>query len=141
MINEYFYNIAKQATEYAKDKDINNLDPRWLYSQFCHESNGFTSQLTIENHNIGGVCQTEPNDSPQPDGLQYYINFPSFEDYARYFGHYLNGFKDSGVDQATTMIEYITSLKESPSGAYFGDSLSNYISGCEYRYSEAFGAC
>lgn len=31
MINDYFYSIAKLATEYAKDKEIYNLDPKWLY--------------------------------------------------------------------------------------------------------------
>jgi len=139
MLNNYFMGIAEQAVESAKTKDITNLDPKWIYSQFCHETNGFTSELQEYNHNLGGVTQTEPNDTPQPDGLQFYINFDSFEAYARYFGRYLDGYKDSGVDQATTMVEYITALKESPSGAYFGDSLENYIAGCEYRYAQAFG--
>jgi hypothetical protein len=138
-MNDYFMDIATQASDSAKDKGINNIDPKWLYSQFTHESNDFTSQLTVENHNIGGVTQSQPNDSPQPDGNCYYINFASFEDYAVYFGHYLHGFIDSGVDQATTLEEYITALKNSPSGAYFGDSLENYITDCQRIYNENFG--
>jgi hypothetical protein len=138
-MNDYFYSIAEQAAQAAIEKGITNIDPKWLYSQFAHESDSFTSRLTVENYNIGGLTSSDVNDSPQPDGSYWYINFNSFEDYGNYFGHYLRYFVDSGVDQATTMIEYITALKNSPSGAYFGDSLENYIAGCEYQYNQAFG--
>lgn len=139
MINDYFYNLAQSAVESAASKGITNIDPKWVYSQWVHESDNFTSQLALENRNLGGLTQTTPNDSPQPDGSFWYIIFDSYEDYADYFGKYLRYFTDSGIDQATTMIEYIEALKNSPSGAYFGDSLENYIAGCEYRYNEAFG--
>ena len=64
------------------------------------------------------------------------MQFATYEDYADYFGRYLKGFIDGGVDQAGTLEEYV--LKNSPSGAYFGDSLENYLAGCEGFYSENF---
>jgi len=136
-MNEYFFGIAEIAVKAARERDINNLDPKWLYCQFAHETAGFTSELMQCNHNLGGLCQLEPNDTPQPDGDQYYMNFPSFEDYGRYFGHYLNGYKDANIDKAATLEEYIAALKNSPSGSYFGDSLENYIAGCQSAYNEA----
>jgi len=138
-MNDYFYQLATVATEAAISKEITNLDPRWIYSQWVHESDNFTSQLAIGNHNLGGLTQEEPNDSPQPDGSYYYINFDSYESYADYFGSYLHYFIDGGVDQATTLEEYITALKNSPSGAYFGDSLENYVNNCQRIYMEIFG--
>ena len=140
-MNEYFYALAKRAAESAATKGITNVDPRWIYAQWEHESDGFTSRLFLENKNSGGLTQEEDNgeENHQPDGGYWYKIFDTYEEYADFFGRYLRYFKDSGVDQATTMIEYITALKESPSGAYFGDSLDNYIVNCEYRYNEAFG--
>ena len=138
MINGYFYELAKNAAQAAAEKGIANIDPRWLYAQWAHESDNFTSKLTMDNHNLGGVTQNTPNDSPQPDGGNYYINFASYEDYANYFGHYLYGFVDGGVDQATTLEEYIIALKNSPSGEYFGDSLENYVTDCQRIYDENF---
>lgn len=138
-MNDYFYGLAQRASQAAADKGVTNIDPRWIYSQWIHESDNFTSALAIDNHNLGGVTQSEPNDTPQPDGGNYYINFASYEDYADYFGHYLYGFIDGGVDKATTLEEYITALKNSPSGEYFGDSLENYLSDTQRIYNENFG--
>jgi hypothetical protein len=136
---KYFLGIAQQAADAAKDYDITNVDFRWLYCQFQHESGNFTSTLTIENHNIGGLTQETPNDSPQPDGNFWYCKFNTYEEYATYFGHYLRYFKDSGVDKASTLEEYIRALKDSPSGAYFGDSFDNYYSDCQSIYNTYFG--
>lgn len=140
MINSYFYALSQRAAQAAADKGLTNIDPRWVYAQWVHESNSFTSALAVDNHNLGGLTQSTPNDTPQPDGNYYYINFASYEDYADYFGRYLHGFIDGGVDQATTLEEYITALKISPSGEYFGDSLENYLSDCERIYAENFPA-
>lgn len=137
-MNHYFYSLAHRAAQAAADEEITKIDPRWIYAQWVHESNNFTSQLAAENHNLGGLTQEEANDSPQPDGSCYYINFVSYEDYADYFGHYLRYFVDGGIDQATNLTEYITALKNSPSGAYFGDSLENYLSDCQEIYAENF---
>lgn len=138
-MNDYFYGLSKVAVQAATEKGLTNIDHNWIYSQWVHESDNFTSELAVDNHNLGGVTQSEPNDTPQPDGGNYYINFASYEDYATYFGHYLHGFIDGGVDKATTLEEYITALKNSPSGEYFGDSLENYLSDCQRIYNENFG--
>jgi hypothetical protein len=138
-VNEYFYGIAQIAAQSAaENKGLTNIDPRWVYCQFAHETGRFTSDLQASNHNLGGLTQTTPNSTPQPDGNCYYINFDSFEDYGIYLGKYLAGFVDGGIDQATNLEEYITALKNSPSGAYFGDSLENYINGCQAVWDECF---
>lgn len=138
-MNDYFYSIAERAACVAADNGLPNIDPRWVYSQWAHETAGFASELMQSNYNLGGLCQLEANDTPQPDGAQYYIQFPSFERYADYFGRYLTGYVDGGIDQASTLAEYVTALKISPSGAYFGDTLENYLAGCEAVYEEEFG--
>lgn len=138
MINQYFYDLAIRATKAAADKGLTNIDPNWIYAQWVHESTNFTSELAVDNHNLGGVTQSDPNDTPQPDGGCYYINFDSYESYADYFGHYLHGFVDGGVDQATTLGEYITALKLSPSGEYFGDDLDTYLADCQRIYDGLF---
>ena len=138
MINQYFYDLAIRSANVAHDRGMTNIDPNWIYAQWVHESTDFTSELATDNHNLGGVTQTKPNDTPQPDGKQFYINFNSYEAYADYFGKYLHGFIDGGVDVATTLTEYVTALKNSPSGEYFGDSLDNYLTDCQRIYDGLF---
>lgn len=138
-VNEYFWGIAQLAAKSAaNNKGLTNIRPEFLYSQFYHETGGFTSELQASNHNLGGLTQEEPNSTPQPDGRNYYMNFDSFEDYADYLGRYLAGFVDGGIDKATTLKEYVTALKNSPSGAYFGDSLENYLEGCQAVWDDCF---
>lgn len=139
-MNEYFYDLAKQAALAAANAGLLNLDPRWIYAQWCHETAGFTSAMCVDYKNLGGLTQVAPNDTPQPDGDYYYMQFDTYEEYAAYFGRYLKGFIDGGIDQASTLEEYITALKDSPSGAYFGDSLENYLTNCQQIYEECFGA-
>ena len=137
-MNSYFWQLAQRAAQVAAANGLDNIDPRWIYSQWCHETAGFTSDLSVRYHNMGGLTQVTPNDIPQPDGDYYYMEFDTYEDYADYFGWYLTGFVDGGLDRAGTLEEYVTALKSSPSGAYFGDSLENYLAGCEGFYSENF---
>ena len=133
----YFYNIAKLASTTAwNKKGLYNIDGRWLFCQFLHESEHFTSELAINYYNIGGLSQTEENDAPQPDGNGYYMKFNSYEDYADYFGRYLGYYVENGIDNATTLEEYIVALHD---GGYFGDSLENYLSDCQDLYNEYFG--
>lgn len=138
-MNEYFYSLAQRATQVATDNGLSNIDARWIYSQWTHETEEYTSDMCVDYKNLGGLTQLTPNDTPQPDGAYWYMQFETYEDYADYFGKYLRGFIDGGIDQATTLEEYVTALKNSPSGAYFGDSLENYLSNCERIYNENFG--
>ena len=137
-MNEYFWQLALRAAQVAAENGLGNIDSRWIYSQWAHETNNFTSAMCVDYKNLGGLTQTEPNDTPQPDGDYYYMQFGNYEDYADYFGRYLRYFIDGGINQASTLEEYITALKNSPSGAYFGDSLGNYLAGCEGFYAENF---
>jgi hypothetical protein len=138
MLNLSFMDIAERAARVAVENGLPNIDPRWLYAQFVHESDNFTSRLFRENKNFGGLTQETPNDSLQPDGNYYYMNFETYKDYADYLGKYLTGYIDGGVDKAETLAEYITALKVSPSGEYFGDSLENYLSDCQRIYDQEF---
>lgn len=133
-MNEYFYALAERATAAAAEYGL-NIDPRWIYAQWYHETGGFTSDMCVDYHNLGGLTQASPNDTPQPDGDYYYMQFESFEDYADYFGRYLRYYKDNGIAEAQSLDEYIVALKD---GGYFGDSLDNYLSSTKSIFEETF---
>lgn len=134
-MNEYFWQLAQRAAAVAAERGL-NVDPRWIYAQWVHETGNFSSELSDQYHNLGGLTQTEPNDTPQPDGANYYMQFDSYEDYADYFGKYLTFYQEDGIYDARTMEDYVTALKH---GGYFGDSLENYLSDCQGIYDECFG--
>ncbi len=131
MVDEEFFRLAQVAAGVAGEP----IRPEWVYCQWCHESAGFTSALAAANHNLSGLCQTEPNDTPQPDGDQYYMNFPTFEDFASYFGKYLGYYREDGIYDARTVDDYVTALKH---GGYFGDSLENYLASVKRFMEEYF---
>jgi hypothetical protein len=137
-MNDYFYELAKKSAEIANHvgNGDDNIKAEWVYSQWSHETADFTSELMESNHNLGGLCQEEPNDTPQPDGNQYYINFPSYEAYASYFGHYLRYYREDGIYEAQSLEDYVAALHH---GEYFGDTLENYLAGCQRVYNEEFG--
>lgn len=140
MLNNRVWQLAGIAVESAKAIGLTNIKQEWVYAQFMHESAGMTSKLAIENKNLGGLTQEEDNgeENRQPDGNYWYKNFDSYEEYANYFGRYLQYFQDgSGVQNATTKNEYILALKDSPSGAYFGATLDEYIQGTDSWLQEA----
>lgn len=130
-MNEYFYALAKRAAEIAGE----TIQPEWIYCQWAHETGNFTSDMCTEYHNLGGLTQTEPNDTPQPDGDYYYMQFDSFEDYAEYFGKYLRYYRENGIYEAQDLDGYVKALKD---GGYFGDSLENYLAGTHAVYEECF---
>lgn len=130
LINERYFVLAQQAAA------ISGLPAEWIYSQFSHETGGFTSELCIDHNNLGGLTQEEPNDLPQPDGSLWYMHFDTPEAYADYFGRYLRLYEEDGIYSAETIPEYAAALYR---GGYFGDSLENYVAGMEAAYKEAFG--
>lgn len=133
MTNQYFYNLAVRAAELAGEPII----PEWIYCQWYHETGGFDSELANEYHNLGGLTQEEPNNTPQPDGGNYYIQFGSYEDYAEYFGKYLRYYAEDGLYDSTCIDDYIRALKH---GGYFGDTLENYLSSVKSIYENEFSA-
>jgi hypothetical protein len=138
VIDEYFFELAQESADIANasGNGDNNIKAEWIYCQWYHESAGFLSDLADANKNLGGLCQTQPNDTPQPDGDQYYMNFPSFKRYAEYFGWYLSQYREDGIYEAQSLDEYVAALKH---GGYFGDSYENYIAGCKSVLREEFG--
>ena len=137
-INELYLEAAKESARIANDGyDNNPIDYKILYSQWSHETNGFTSDLCVEYNNLGGVTQTSVNNTPQPDGQYYYMQFESVEEYAEYFGRYLRLYEENGIYDATDIESYAAALKD---GGYFGDTLENYVAGMTAAYNEAFNS-
>lgn len=129
MINEYYWNLAQKAGE------ISGLPAEWIYAQWVHETGNFTSDMCTQYNNLGGLTQTEPNDTPQPDGNCFYMQFPTPEDYAEYFGKYLRLYASDGIFQAESIPGYVAALCR---GGYFGDTVENYSRGMIAAYQEAF---
>ena len=117
--------MAKEAWAEAQRiaKDL-NIDPTIIYGQWYHESGGFSSTLAMENCNLGGLTQTQPNGeaNKQPDGNNYYMEFKSIHDYAEYFKR-IWGPDVKGVSSAE---QYASNLKRE---GYYGDSYDNYVAG------------
>jgi hypothetical protein len=117
--------IAREAWKEAQriGADL-NVDPALIYGQWYHETGGFSSRLTKENYNLGGLTQVTPNgeENKQPDGGNYYMQFDSIRAYADYYkriwGPYIQGSKSAE--------DYASRLK---SEGYYGDSYENYVRG------------
>ena len=129
-VNEVYWEAAQESAR------ISGLNAEFIYSQWVHETDGFTSSLCEEYNNLGGVTQTSVNNTPQPDGQYYYMQFGSVEEYAEYFGRYLRLYEENGIYEATDIESYAAALKD---GGYFGDTLENYVAGMTWAYNEAFG--
>lgn len=133
MLNKYFYKLAQRAA------DISALPAEWIYCQWVHETAGFTSDLCLNYHNLGGITTDNPNEVElelgQPDGSLWYKVFSSYEHYAEYFGKYLKLYEEDGIYEATDIQSYAEALKN---GGYFGDTVENYVEGMTSAYEDAF---
>lgn len=126
-MNDYFYKLAKRAAEIANSyAEGEPIKPEYVYAQWYHETGGFTSAMCVEFHNLGGLTQVAQNDTLQPDGNCYYMQFATFEDYAEYFGKYLHYYDENGIYESKNADDYVKALKD---GGYFGDTLENYLAG------------
>lgn len=134
-MSEYYFELAKRAAEIANEERGDIIKPEWIYSQWCHETGGFISELCVNYNNFGGITQSTPNDLPQPDGSLWYREFESPEAYAEYFGKYLRYYEENDIYDSVSLEDYVTALKN---GGYFGDSLENYLSDCQRIYDENF---
>lgn len=120
-----FYDLAVISANIAGTP----INPKFIYAQWAHETNDFSSTLCLVHHNLAGLTQTIPNDLPQPDGSLFYADFPSYLACAEYFGRYLRLYRADGIYQAKTLKQYVIALKN---GGYFGDSVENYLKGCKF---------
>ena len=133
MLNDYFWKLAQRSAE------ISTLPAEWIYCQWAHETAGFTSELCVDYHNLGGITTANPNEVElelgQPDGSLWYKVFTSYEAYAEYFGNYLTLYEEDGIYEATNIQEYAEALKH---GKYFGDTVENYVNGMMAIYNDCF---
>jgi hypothetical protein len=125
MFNKCFYELAKRSSDIVGFP----VQPLWIYAQWRHETDNFTSDLCVNYYNLAGLTQKSVNDTPQPDGSLYYMQFSSYHEFAEYFGRYLCLFAEDGILDAYTLDDYAAALKH---GGYFGDSLENYIGGMKF---------
>lgn len=136
------YSVLAQlaANVAAEKKGLTNIDWRWLMCQWTHETQYFTNWGATVGNNFGGLKQFKPQpewfdgDATSSEGDPYQV-FESPEAYADYFGRYLGYYVENGIDQVTTLEEYVTALKE---GGYFGDKLETYVNRCNEIYAECF---
>ena len=134
-MDERYWELAQRAADRAAEYGLSNIRPEWIYAQFAHETGNYTSELCRDYNNLGGLTQVESNDTPQPDGSCYYMQFESPERYADYFGAYLRYYISDGIDGAQTLDEYVRALKR---GGYFGDTVENYLAGTYAVLREEF---
>lgn len=100
----------------------------WIYAQWYHESDGFSSELAKGNNNFAGVTQSEPNgeENRQPDGGNYYMQFESPEAWEDYYSRFIQKFK--GATSAKDYRQWAQNLHDD---GYFTDSVENYVAGLE----------
>lgn len=140
-VDQKYWALAQAAAkEAAEKKGLTNIDSRWLYCQWAHETGYFTNWGATVGNNFGGLKQFKDQpewftgDATSSEDDPYQV-FDSPEEYASYFGRYLGYYIENGIDKATTIEEYVTALKE---GNYFGDGLETYITRCEEIWEECF---
>lgn len=129
MINFRYYRYACMAARLAGK----NINPDWIYAQWAHETNNFTSDLCLLLNNCAGLTQLSENAYPQPDGNLYYMCFDCLSDFADYFGSYLGYYEIDGIFDAYSLHDYIAALHR---GGYFTDTFENYMEGVEFYYAE-----
>lgn len=131
-----YFDLAKQCAQRVNERLGATIDPEWIYAQWRHESGNFTSQLSVENNNFGGLTQVEPNgeENKQPDGNNYYKVFDSPEDYANYYADYLCLYAEDGLSSVHTLNDFATVLKQ---GGYYDDTVENYTNALNNMISMA----
>lgn len=124
-INEIY-----QAAVYAGEQL--NVPPEVIMAQWAWESSHYQSQLALENNNLSGLTQTEPNgeDNKQPDGSNDYMQFGSIQEFAKAYVNFIKTNDASAVGKQD-VASYVTELKNN---GYFTDDLGKYINGVQSIY-------
>ena len=142
-MDKYRYELAKISSL------ISDIDAKIIYSQWVHESNGFTNWGATVANNYAGIKQFKDqpewftDDAESPEGDNYQV-FDNPEAFAIYFGRYLRMYREDGIYDDMTLEGYAKALRH---GGYYGDmpgmneeeSIQNYINGLKTAYDEAFG--
>lgn len=128
------YELAMQVSEKT------GFPAEWIYAQWQHETDNFTSYVYTYLNNFSGLKQFRDNNcdldtrSPEGDNYQY---FDSAESYAEYFAFYLGLYRENGIFEATTIEQYAQALYD---GGYYGggyeDPVQNYVNGLNFWISQ-----
>lgn len=99
-----------------------------IYSQWAHETNGFTSPVFNRDNNAGGI---------RVPGTTEYRHFNSLEDFANSYAGTVTSprYTSQGILNAKTDQDFAGSLKR---GGYYEDSYANYAAGM-HRWEPTFG--
>lgn len=124
---------AAQAAQYVSEKT--GIPANLIFAQWKLESGNFSSQLTKENLNLGGLTQTTPNgeDNKQPDGNNYYKKYGSVQEYADdYINSFIKYYKFDPADIKSPEA-FAKLLKDN---GYYGASLESYTNGIKNGLSD-----
>ena len=113
-VNQYFYSLAKISSQKAAENGV-HVDPKFIYTQWYIETEGFTSQLQASHHSLGGVMDTDGS----------WRHFNDFIDFANYFGNYLTYYREDGMTNANSLYNYVAALHH---GGYFTADFDTYYS-------------
>lgn len=126
MANGEYYKLALQVAE------TTGIDANLIYAGWCHETNGFTSEVCKTLNNFGGLKKFRD----QPEGItddmctssegDPYQAFDSPKHYSKYFAYYITLYKEDGIFEADTVEKYADALKH---GGYYGDPVEVYVAG------------
>ncbi|MGN8831191.1 MuF-C-terminal domain-containing protein [Selenomonas montiformis] len=100
------------------------LPANLIWAQLAHESDNFSSQLAREDHNYGGITNSDGS----------YRHFDSDEDFVDFMANYYPKYKENGLYDANNADEWASALKD---GGYFTADLGEYEGGMKRRLADA----
>lgn len=100
------------------------LPANLIWAQLAHESDNFSSQLAREDHNYGGITNSDGS----------YRHFDSDEDFVDFMANYYPKYKENGLYDARNADEWASALKD---GGYFTADLGEYEGGMKRHLADA----
>ncbi len=100
------------------------LPANLIWAQLAHESDDFSSQLAREDHNYGGITNSDGS----------YRHFDSDEDFVDFMANYYPKYKENGLYDARNADEWASALKD---GGYFTADLGEYEGGMKRHLADA----
>lgn len=100
------------------------LPANLIWAQLAHESDDFSSQLAREDHNYGGITNSDGS----------YRHFDSDEDFVDFMANYYPKYKENGLYNARNAEEWASALKD---GGYFTADLGEYEGGMKRHLADA----
>ena len=100
------------------------LPANLIWAQLAHESDNFSSQLAREDHNYGGITNSDGS----------YRHFDSDEDFVNFMADYYPKYRENGLYDAKNADEWASALKD---GGYFTADLGEYEGGMKRHLADA----